>query len=154
MMRGYTRPIAPGIPLVSISASVVALRFLADPRVIPRAFGAVSAFVAPVSTDRLHHPRNTILRLFPWAHAVPLDEPVIQARPPRVMDIPNSSKSTNSRVTRAGTGDAYPTSGGRLHQEVQVTHVCATRIYQAPGITSSSYIPGTIELSYALSYST
>lgn len=114
-MRGYTRPIAPGIPLVSISASVVALRFLADSRVIPRAFGAVSAFVAPAFTDRLHRPRNTILRLFPWAHAVPLDEPVLQTRPPRVMDIPSGSKNTNSRASRAGTGDAYSTSGACIY---------------------------------------
>ena len=82
-MRGYASRIAPGLPLVSISVSFVALRFIswAEPRVLVRKSGDL-AFTGAAFADRSQY--------FPWVQAVPVDEPIAQRRPPRVMNLPLS----------------------------------------------------------------
>lgn len=82
------RAIAPGIPLVSISVSFVALRLLslAEPKVLPGKSGDASAFAGPSLRDQRQHSYSRGLGLFPWAHAVPLDIPMAQRAPPSVVD--------------------------------------------------------------------
>ena len=82
------RAIAPGIPLVSISVSFVALRLLswAEPKVLTGKSGDASAFAGPSLGNRRQHSRSKGLRLFPWAQAVPLDLPMAQSAPPNVVD--------------------------------------------------------------------
>lgn len=74
------RAIAPGIPLVSISVSFVALRLLswAEPKVLTGKSRDAAAFAGPSLGNQRQHSRSRGLKLFPWAQAVPLDVPMAQ----------------------------------------------------------------------------
>lgn len=82
------RPIAPGVPLVSISVSFVALRLLSwgEPKVLTGKSGDAAAFAGPSLGNRRQHSSSKGLRIFPWAQAVPLDVPMAQGAPPSVVD--------------------------------------------------------------------
>lgn len=82
------RAIAPGIPLVSISVSFVALRLLswAEPKVLTGKSSDAAAFAGPSLGNQRQHSRSRGLKLFPWAQAVPLDVPMAQGVPPSVVD--------------------------------------------------------------------
>lgn len=110
-MRGYSRAVAPGIPLVSISVSFAALRFLswAEPRALPGKAAEPSAFAGPAFADRRQHPARKTVRLLPWAQAVPLEGPVTQRRPPRVIDFPK----VETAAAAVGDAGGTATSGGR-----------------------------------------
>lgn len=115
-MRRYSRVIAPGIPLVSISASIsvsfVALRLLswAEPSVLPGKASGASAFAGGAFADRRQHHWSDSVQLLPWAHAVPVDEPVTQRRPPRVMgDMPNRGADVASTTSGGCIFPQYPT---------------------------------------------
>lgn len=92
VMRGKT--ISPaGKPLVSISVSLVALRLLlkvAEPRLAGKSPG-VSAFVGPGITEILQNTRRRKIGFLPWVHAHPIEAPIINTRPPRVLDVPEDT---------------------------------------------------------------
>ena len=100
------RAITPGIPLVSISVSFVALRLLswAEPKVLPGKSGDASAFVGPSLRDQRHHSRSKGLRLLPWAQAVPLDVPMAQRAPPSVVD---DLRKRDANVASRTSGEVF-----------------------------------------------
>lgn len=104
-MRGNT--ISPaGNPLVSISVSLVALRLLlkaAEPRLLGKSSG-VSAFVGFGVTQRLQNPRSRGVGLLPWAHAHPIEAPIVNTRPPRVLDMPDVTPMPDDTKISGGAG--------------------------------------------------
>lgn len=106
----HLRPcaIAPGIPLVSISVSFVALRLLswAEPKVIPSPgkSGDVSAFAGASLRDQRQHSRSRGSRLLPWAQAMPLDVPMSAQRvsPSVVDDLQKRDAEVASRISGEG----------------------------------------------------
>lgn len=100
------RAIAPGIPLVSISVSFVALRLLswAEPKAIPGKSGDSSAFAGVSPRDQRQHSRSRGLRFLPWAQAVPLDAPMAAQRgtPSVVDDVQKMDAEVASRISGEG----------------------------------------------------
>lgn len=91
VMRGYTCGLAPSLPLVSFSVSFAALRFLS---LGGRQSGVDLSFPGKAFADRRQY--------LPWVQAVSLNEPLVERKPPRVMNL------INSRATDHPT----PISGG------------------------------------------
>lgn len=79
VMRGYTCGLAPSLPLVSISVSFAALRFLS---LGGRQSGVDSSFPGQSFVDRRQY--------IPWVQAGSINEPLVERKPPRVMNLINS----------------------------------------------------------------